>query len=81
MFQIEYRRSLDYDPQNTELTADVYLDGKLSGAWLAPDPKPQAREVFGEIVGSRRGNKVHNFVFSNPEIIGVPQKVQVVIRC
>ena len=58
-----------------DLAVDVYLDGKPSGGWIAPDHEPQAKKVSEKIEGSRCGNKLHRFVFSNPKIIGAPQKV------
>lgn len=69
-FTIEYSRPLNYGPKDAELTVDVFFDGKFSDGWIAPDPEPRARKVSGEIRGSRRGNELHHFVFSEPEIIG-----------
>lgn len=73
---IEYSRNLNYGPPNTELTADVHLNGVQDGpGWVAPDPLPRAKKVTGEIWGSRRGNKLHEFVFLKPEVIGRSQNV------
>lgn len=75
-FWIEYNRSLNYGPPNTELTADVYFGGVFDGGWIPPDPSPRAKKVTGDIWGSRRGNKLHNFTFSKPELIGAPKRFE-----
>jgi len=82
-FWIKYSRSLDCGPQNTDITACVYLDGRRDDtmAWAPFEPSPGDKKVHGEIRGSRLGGKVYYFVFSNPEIIGVSQKVWVTAFC
>ena len=68
---IEYSRNLNYGPPNTELTVDVYFNGAQDGlGWVAPEPSPRAKRVTGEIRGSSRGDKLHEFVFLKPEVIG-----------
>ena len=74
-FSIQYSRRLDYGPPDTELTVDGYFDGESNDGWIASNPRPRAKKVDGEIRGSRRGNNLHPFVFSNPEIIGSSQNV------
>ena len=70
-FHIEYSRNLNFGPPDTELVADVYIGGVFDGpGWIAPDPLPRSRKVTGEIWGSRRGNKLHHYTFSKPDLIG-----------
>ena len=69
-FWIEYSCNLSYVPPNTQLAADVYFSGEFGGGWMAMDPRPRERKVFGEIWTSRCGDKFHKLVFSVPEIVG-----------
>ena len=70
-FSIEYTRNLNYGPPDAELGVDVYFGDVFDGpGWIARDPSPRAKQVTGEIYGSRNGNKSYNYGFSMPELIG-----------
>jgi hypothetical protein len=72
-FWIEYDSNTNNSPPNTELAVDVYFNGIFDGGWLARDPSPRAKKVCGKIQGSRRGNRLHKFTFTNPELVGTPR--------
>ena len=59
------------------MVVDVFF-GRVNDppGWIAPDPSPRARKVTGEIFGSRRGNKLHKYTFSKPELIGPSGEVR-----